>query len=58
VIRRRDGQIRAAHATIRNAQSLKRLRRSHFMNEMQIDVKESGLIFRLADYVRVPKFFK
>src|SRR5258706_13244374 len=28
------------------------------MDEMQIDVKESGLIFGLAYYVRVPEFLK
>jgi hypothetical protein len=58
VIYGRYRQVRAPHTTIGDPQTLKRLRRSYFVNQMQIDVEESGLAFGLAHNVRIPNLFE
>jgi len=42
--------------TARLAQTIKRLRRSDFVNQMQVDVDQRRLAGRSADYVRIPEF--
>ncbi len=54
VVRGRDGEIRAADFQTPLAQALKRLRRSDFMHQVQIDIDEAGRAGFFVDDVRIP----
>src|SRR5205814_4005616 len=53
-----DGKIGPAHGTISRTQSIERLGRSNFVDEMQIDVEQRRLVLSGAHYMRIPDFFK
>ena len=46
-----------AYLTAMRAQSIKRLRRGHFMHQMPVDVQQWGFVLRLKDDVRIKQFF-
>jgi hypothetical protein len=56
VIDRAESMIRASYFAAGLAQTIKRLRRRHLMNEVQIDVKECRLATRFTNNVRLPEF--
>ena len=58
VIDRRDGAVRAANLAARGAQTVKRLRRSDLVHQVQVDVEQRRLVAGLANYVRVPDFLE
>jgi hypothetical protein len=57
VIGRGNGEIGTPDFQTALAQTLKSLRRSDFMNQLQIDVEQRRSAGLLVDYVRVPEFF-
>ena len=58
VILRGDRQLWPSHPPPREAQPLERLRRSHLMHEVQVDVEQVRLALRLPHQVRVPDFLR
>jgi hypothetical protein len=54
----RNRALRLPDLAAGGTQPIKRLRRSNFVNEVQIDVDERRLVGGLADDVRVPKLFE
>src|ERR1044072_6979400 len=58
VIDRGESEIRASHLAACLAQTVKRLRRRHLVNEVQIDVKERALAARFAHDMRLPEFIE
>jgi hypothetical protein len=56
VIDSAESKIRASYFAACLAQTVKRLRRRHLVNEVQIDVKESWLATRFTNNVRLPEF--
>ena len=46
-----------AHLTAMRAQTIKRLRRGHFMHQMPVDVQQWGFVLCLKDDVRIKQFF-
>ena len=50
-----ESEIWASHLAARLTQSIKRLRRRHLVDEMEIDVKKRGLAGRFTNNVRGPK---
>src|SRR5580700_7826787 len=52
VIHGSHGARRLAHFTSRNAQTVKGLRRGHFMNQMKVDIKDGRAASRLGNQVR------
>ncbi len=57
VIGRGNGEIGTPDLQPALAQALKSLRRSDFMNQVQIDVEQRRSAGMFVDYVRVPEFF-
>jgi hypothetical protein len=49
-------EIRTSNLSPRRAQSVKRLRRSYLVNEMQIDVEQRRLSGGGAHHVSIPEF--
>jgi hypothetical protein len=58
VIDSAESKIRASYLSACLAQTIKRLRRRHLMNEVQIDVEERGLTTRFTNNVRLPEFLE
>ncbi len=58
VVDGRKRQVGAAHFAIRQTQSLECLGRSYFVNQVKVDVEQSGLAFGRPHNMRVPHFFK
>ena len=58
VVHRSDRAIRAAHLAAGQPQAFKCLRRSHFMQQLQVDVEQRGLAFGLNHHMLLPDFFK
>src|SRR5205807_5844457 len=58
VIDCRDCQIRPSHGSTGSAQTVEFLWRSHFVNEMKIDIKKARLARRSAHNVCIPNFFE
>ena len=58
MVHRGDRPVRAAHGSSRQAKPFKRLRRSDFMQQMQIDIQQRRLAFRRHDHMRFPNLFK
>src|SRR5205085_9762552 len=56
MVNRRERQIGPTDDATRRAQSVERLRRSDFVNEMQVNVEQRRLARRFADDVLVPEF--
>jgi hypothetical protein len=56
VIDSAESKIRASYFAACLAQTVKRLRRRHLVNEVQIDVKESWLATCFTNNVRLPEF--
>jgi hypothetical protein len=52
-----NGQVRSPDFETALAQTLKRLRRSYLVHQMQIDIQQGGRACLFIDYVRVPDFF-
>jgi hypothetical protein len=50
--------IGPANGAARQAEAFKRLRRSDFMQQMQIDIKQRRLPFGSYDHMRLPNLFK
>ena len=50
-----ESEIRASHFAARLTQSVKRLRRRHLVNEMEIDVEERGLTTGFTNDVSLPE---
>ena len=55
VIRRGDRQIGPPNRPARHAQPVKRLRRGHLMDQMQVDVEQVGFAGRGANDVTAPR---
>jgi hypothetical protein len=55
VIDSAESKIRASYFAACLAQTIKRLRRRHLVNEVQIDVKERRLTTHFTNNVRLPK---
>jgi hypothetical protein len=55
VVHRRDREIGPPYAPSRGPQAVERLRRRHFVDEMQVDVQEIGLIGGGVDDVAIPE---
>jgi hypothetical protein len=58
VIDSAESKIWASYVSTCLAQTFKRLRRCHLMNEVQIDVEERGLATRFTNNVRLPEFLE
>ena len=58
VIDRGDDQVRPSHVSTSSAQTVECLRRSNFVNEMKIDIKQARLARRGAHNVCIPNFFE
>ncbi len=58
VIHRCKVAIRTAQLAPRHAQAVKGLWAGDFVHQVQIDVNEGGLAFRLGDHVLFPNFVK
>src|SRR5687768_2849893 len=56
VIRRAEGLVRTAHFQTAFPQTSERLWRRHFVNEMDVDVKNGGRIRLRNDEMRLPDF--
>ena len=54
MVRHRKRQIGAAHRTTGRAKAIEGLRARHLMDEVAVDVEESGAVFALRDDMRVP----
>jgi hypothetical protein len=53
-----DGEIRPADGSTRHPQSIERLRRGNFMDQMSIDVEQRRLAGRSAHDMSIPNFFE
>ena len=53
-----ESQIRPPNLAAGQPQTLERLRRSHFMHEVQVDIEQVRLTLRTADQVLVPNFLR
>jgi hypothetical protein len=58
MIHRGESPIRAADFESALAESRKGLGRGHFVDQVQVNVKNRGSAFLFGDYVRVPDFLK
>ena len=56
VVDRGHCTIRLTHSAFCSAQTVKSLRRSHLVDEMQIDIQKRKLAGRHADNMRIPDF--
>ena len=54
VIRNRDGLVRGMHFAARHAQAFECLRAGHFVNQMAVNIEQTGAVFGLLRDMRVP----
>ena len=53
-----ESEIRASHFAVRLTQSVKRLRRRHLVNEMEVDVEKRGLTISFTNDVSLPELIE
>ena len=58
VVHRGDRQVRSADLAAGQPQAVERLRRGHFVDEMQVDIEQRGLAGSIANDVRGPDLFE
>ena len=58
VIDRGDGPVGLAYAASGRTEAVKRLRRSHLVDQMQVYIKKRQAVWRRRDYVLVPDFLE
>ena len=56
VVRNRDGLFRCANLAVRHTQTFERLRAGYFVNQMAVDIQQTGAVFAFVGYVCIPDF--
>jgi hypothetical protein len=53
-----DGAVRTAHFAASGSQPFKCLGGRHFVDQLKVDIEESGFALRLNHYVLLPDLFE